>query len=118
MSVSDLMLFAAYTVASVTSLVLIKAFMPAFKADLAQGHVVGLPAALVFSGALLYVVAFLVWMIILARHDLTLAYPTAIGLTLVFSTVTAAALLGEPLSLTRSIGMLAIFAGIVLVLRS
>lgn len=114
----DVLLFMAYTVASVMSLLVIKMWLPIAKSNWGEGLVLGLPAILVIGGAALYVISFLIWMVILARHDLTLAYPTAIGLTLVFSSLAASFLLGETLSLARLGGIALIFIGIVLVVRT
>jgi hypothetical protein len=47
--------------------------------------------------------------VILARHYLSVAYPTAIGLTLAFSKVAAAVHLAEPLSMLRFSGIVLIF---------
>lgn len=117
-SFEESLLFAAYTVASVTSLLLIKAWLPIARTNWNEGLTVSYPALLVVFGATLYVISFLIWMIILGRHDLTLAYPIAIGLTLVFSSLSASFLLNETLPLTKLAGMLLIFVGIVLVVRA
>lgn len=115
---ADILLFSAYAFASVTSLLVVKMWLPVARTNWSEGIFLGLPAILVISGAALYVVSFLIWMFILARYDLTLAYPTAIGLTLVFSSLAASFLLGETLSLAKLSGIALIFAGIVLVVRA
>jgi drug/metabolite transporter (DMT)-like permease len=114
----DVLLFAAYTLASVMSLLVIKAWLPVARTRWSEGLSLGLPTFLVFGGAALYVVSFLIWMVILTRHDLTFAYPTAIGLTLIFSSLAASFLLGETLSLARLGGMILIFIGILFVVRT
>lgn len=118
MSLEDVLLFIAYTIASVVSLLVIKAWLPVAKANWNEGLVLSFPTVLVVGGAALYVFSFLTWMVILTRHDLTLAYPIAIGLTLVFSSLSASFLLGETLSLVRIGGIFFIFIGIVLVVRA
>ena len=118
MSIGDLFLFIAYTVASVSSLLVIKVWLPVAESNWMERPAIGLPEILVIGGAALYVVSFLIWMVILTRHDLTLAYPTAIGLTLAFSTLAATVLLGETLPLVRLGGMVLIFLGIILVVRA
>jgi multidrug transporter EmrE-like cation transporter len=84
---------------------LIKHWLPAAQAALRIGNVLTMPCLFVCSGAFLYIVSFLVWMVILARNDLTVAYPIAISLTLLLSTIGAAMLLGEPVSAMRTAGI-------------
>jgi hypothetical protein len=43
----------------------------------------------------LYIASFLIWLVILGRNDLSVAYPIAIGLTLAFSTLAASIVIGE-----------------------
>jgi len=118
LSAVDIVLFGAYTMASVVGLLLIKSWMPLARASLAEGVVYGLPIVLVVFGAALYVVSFLIWILILAHHDLSFAYPVAIGLTLVFSSLAASLLLNEAVPLARLFGMIMIFLGVVLVVRA
>ena len=76
------------------------------------------PAAIVPSlGAALYAASFLVWLVIVSRLPLTVAYPVAIGLSLVAITFGAVLWLGEPLSGARLTGAGLILAGIALVVR-
>jgi multidrug transporter EmrE-like cation transporter len=114
----DLLLFGIYAIGSVASLMLIKHWLPEAQAALRIGNVFTMPGLFVCSGAFLYIVSFLVWMVILARNDLTVAYPIAISLTLLLSTLGAAMLLGEPVSAMRTAGIAIILAGIIVVVRS
>jgi multidrug transporter EmrE-like cation transporter len=50
--------------------------------------------------------------------ELSIAYPIAIGLTLVFSTLASWLVLSETISVLRLLGMLLIFIGIVVIARS
>jgi multidrug transporter EmrE-like cation transporter len=114
---TDIALFAVYTVSSVLGLLLLKHAMPLVRIDWQAGTLLSMPVFLLAVGACLYIASFAVWLAILARHELSVAYPTAIGLTLAFSTVGAAILLSEPLGLPRIGGILLIFLGIILVTR-
>lgn len=70
-------------------------------------------ATLAFSGgAALYVTSFLVWLVILSRNELSFAYPVAVGLTLLFSSLVASLVLQEAMSWTRIVGIVVIFAGV------
>lgn len=110
-------LFAAYTLFSVAGMVLVKYAIPALKAAAAAGTSVFIPGALVATGAGLYVAGFALWMVILARTPLTIAYPIAVGLTMAFSTVAAILILGEAMKSQTVVGTLLVFVGIVLLTR-
>ena len=114
---TDLALFAAYTASSVIGLLLLKHSLPLVRAGWPVGLTVSLPTLLLLLGALLYIASFAVWLVILARHELSSAYPAAIGLTLAFSTLGAVLLLDEALNTARIAGIALIFIGILLVTR-
>ena len=113
----DIALFSAYTVSSVLGLLLLKHALPLVRVDWQNGISIGAPILLLAFGACLYIASFAVWLVILARHELSVAYPTAIGLTLAFSTIGAALYLGEPLNALRWLGIALIFVGILAVTR-
>jgi multidrug transporter EmrE-like cation transporter len=115
---TDLLLFSVYAIGSVTSMLLIKHWLPLAQAGFRAASFVTIPGLLVCCGAFLYVVSFLTWMAILARNDLTVAYPIAIGLTLLLSTIGAAVLLCEPVSMMRAAGIVVIFVGVVAIVAS
>lgn len=114
----DVVLFSAYTVTSVVSLMLIKYWLPSMKLAWEQGEPFANPGFFVLLGLTLYVVSFILWVAVLARQPLSVAYPTAIGLTLIFSTIGALTVLGEPLLLSRVLGIGLIIAGVFLVVRA
>ena len=109
--------FAAYTVASATALILIKLHLAPALGSLRTtpdwGHI--LPAA---SGAILYGVSVLLWFYVLTKFDLSVAYPIAVGLTLAFSALGGVIILGEILTPLRILGIAMIMAGVVAVARS
>lgn len=113
--VVGLVLFASYTVTSVSGLLVVKHWLPSAKAAWQSSSGLTLPGFLVFIGAALYIISFLIWMVILERSEISVAYPTAIGLTLTFSTLGAVLLLGEAVSVLNIFGMFLIFIGIILV---
>ena len=108
----DVVLFCLYTAASVAGLILLKSNMVAAKSFLVA------PTFIVGIGSVLYIASFLIWLVILGRNDLSVAYPIAIGLTLVFSTLAARIVIGEVVSPARCLGVLVIFFGIWLVTRT
>jgi multidrug transporter EmrE-like cation transporter len=114
----DVILFCLYTAASVAGLIIIKAGLaPAQVAWQARSFLVA-PTFIVGMGSVLYIASFLIWLVILGRNDLSVAYPIAIGLTLAFSTLAASIVIGEMISPARSLGVLVIFFGIWLVTRT
>lgn len=106
-------LFAAYVAASSLGLLLIKE---------AAGHLslTHISAALLreagtgalLSGALLYGASFLLWICILSRVPLATAYPLAIGLTLLFTTLGAVFILGERPTIATIVGGAVVFVGV------
>ena len=112
----DALLFAAYSAMSVVGLVLMRLGLPAISRD-GFAHASWASLLEVGSGATLYLGAFAVWLVILSRIELSVAYPVAIGLTLVLVSVSSAVLLKEPVELARVLGIVLILAGISLVVR-
>ena len=114
----DVILFAAYTLASTAAVMMIKQFVgPAVHAWKAAPGLSG-PLALLALGAALYGCSFLLWMFILSRTQLSVAFPVVIGATLAATTLGAWLVLREPVNLVRLAGIAVVFAGIVLVSRS
>jgi drug/metabolite transporter (DMT)-like permease len=71
----------------------------------------------VFLGALLYIAATLIWLVVLSNAELSYAYPL-IGLGYIITTVFAFLYLGEQVALVRWLGVILIVIGAVLVGRS
>jgi len=111
------LLFAAFTVATSGGLLLFKHAWPGFQAAIASGDWLSRSALLVAVGAALYATSFLLWLVIASKLDLTIAYPVAIGLSLVAITTGAVLWLGESMTLWRGAGALLIVAGIALIVR-
>jgi multidrug transporter EmrE-like cation transporter len=70
----------------------------------------------VFGGFMLYGVGALVWLAVLSRWEVSKAYPL-VGFGFVLTAMVGAAL-GEQVSLIRSLGILLICAGVLVVSRS
>ena len=76
-----------------------------------------LRSPLVLLGLLLYGIGALAWIAVLARLDLSLAYPF-LALNFVLVTVASRLFLGESVPVLRWLGVLVICSGILLVARS
>ena len=107
-----------YTLCSASGLLLMRAGLGQARLDWLNGGVIGWPAALASVGIAFYVASFLLWLVILTRNPVSIAYPVAIGLTLIFVGLGAKLLLGEILSPARLGGMALILGGIILVTQS
>lgn len=116
--VSTPVLFGFYTVLSVLGMVLVKYAAPLVKLAMSTGGSVVYPGSLVLVGATMYVCSFLLWMTILVREPLMVAYPIAVGLTMLFSTICAIVLLRESLTWNMAIGGILVVAGVALLARA
>jgi drug/metabolite transporter (DMT)-like permease len=108
-------LFAGYTLLSVAGLVLLRANVADAYGTLrgARSEDTG-PSSLwlAAAGVACYVSGFGLWLAILARVPLSRAYPTAVGLTLVFTSLVAGLFLNERIGLREVAGAVAVFLGI------
>ena len=69
---------------------------------------------LVMLGLCLYGLGAIIWLVVLSRVSLSLAYPL-LGLTYVVVTIAAYALLGENVSLLRWLGVLLVSIGVAVI---
>lgn len=107
--------FAAYVVLGVVGLVLMRAHLATATTFLRSGELVRGPVLLALLGVLSYAASFALWLIILARVPLSVAYPVAVGVTIAVSTLFAWLLLREPMSVRLLLGLVLIVAGVTLV---
>jgi len=117
-SVIIFLLYGFYTAASVAGLILLKQNLANANLLISTGDFFAVDVLLVGAGAALYIGSFGIWLMILARNELSVAYPAAIGLTLAFSTIVARVVLNEPLSIGRVFGIFVVFIGISVIARS
>lgn len=75
-----------------------------------------LTSPLVLAGLALYAFGALVWLLVLARADLSFAYPF-VGLGFVMTLALGKFALGEQVSIARLTGTLLVVAGVVLIAR-
>lgn len=118
MRTSDAALIGAYTLASTAAIMMIKQYArPAMEAwRLSPGPSSSL--VLLALGAALYGLSFLLWMFILSRTELSLAYPVVIGATLMATTLGSWLMLKEPVHALRLAGIAVIFLGVLVVARN
>ena len=70
----------------------------------------------VFFGFLIYGVSAIIWLFVLQRFQLSVAYP-ALSLTYVVIVILSAHYYGEPMTLFKSIGIIFIVGGVYLLFR-
>ena len=66
----------------------------------------------ILLGVLLYGLSFLMWLAILSKTEVSIAYPITIGLTLVFTLIGARIFLNETLTIQAVIGITLITIGV------
>lgn len=115
---SDAGLLVAHVLLSVGGLLLIKIQSAEFRLALQRQDMIWPVAGLMALGAACYITGFLVWMIVLARNELSVVYPVVVGATLSLSSIAAAFMLGEHLSVQRLLGIVLVMVGIVVIVRS
>jgi multidrug transporter EmrE-like cation transporter len=114
---TTVLLFAIYTVCTSAGLLLFKHAWPSFSAALRRGDWVGPASVAPVVGAALYVTSFFLWLVIVSRMQLTVAYPLAIGLSLLMVSAGAVWWLGESLTVAHGVGAALVLAGVVLLTR-
>jgi multidrug transporter EmrE-like cation transporter len=107
--------FAGYVVLGVLGLVLLRANLAPATTLVRAGDLVRGPVLLAALGALSYAASFVLWLVVLARVPLSVAYPIAVGTTIAFSTLFAWLLLREPVSVRMLLGLVLIVVGVTLV---
>lgn len=71
----------------------------------------------IISGLFCYVLSVAVWLMVLSRNDVSMAYPLT-SIAFILTALTACLFLGEHLSLIRVIGIFVIMLGIYLITHS
>ena len=107
--------FLAYALASSSGLILIKRALPEAVSLVQAGRIVDTVTLNMVIGFMLYALSFAIWMIILSKSNLSVAYPIALGLSVVGTLIGATLILGETTSAAKLTGPALIIAGIALV---
>ena len=71
----------------------------------------------IIIGLSLMVIGFLLWLTIISRVDLTLAFPISSGIFYILLFLSSWIFLGETITLSKIIGAIAIIAGIFIILK-
>jgi len=76
---------------------------------------IGLHDVVLWIGAAAYGTSFLIWLLILRKYDLSVAFPIAAGSLIIGTQAAGYLFLGETLSTTHMVGVALIIAGITIV---
>lgn len=71
----------------------------------------------IIAGLALYVVAVIVWLLVLSRTEVSIAYPL-MSLGYILNAIAAYYIFGEDLSIIRIVGIFVIMAGVYLIART
>jgi len=71
----------------------------------------------IIAGLFCYVISVGFWLLVLSRVDVGVAYPLT-SIAFILTAIAAYVFLGEPLSITRMLGIVVIIAGIYLITRT
>ena len=111
------LLYAGYAVTTSAGLLLVKYWLPAARLAWRNGDIWSRPMLSVGTGALLYILSFALWLLIVERLPLSIAFPTALGASMIAIALGSALALSETIGWVQIGGMMLILAGIALVAR-
>ena len=110
-------LLVAYGVTSAIALVVLRHYLPVAKQALAESAWLSAPVLAASFGAVLYIASFGLWLGVLSRTPVTIAYPIAIGLSMVLTTIGAVLILGESFRPVQALAMAMVLGGVALLAR-
>ncbi len=108
-------LFVAYGLSSVFGLLVIKKSFLDQPAGLGLSNAVALLSWQLSAGVVLYAASFLIWLRILATHELSSSFPVAVGLSILGAVIVGSLVLNESMSVIKIAGIAFIVMGIIAV---
>lgn len=108
-------LFFSYTALSVLGIVLVKRWLPDATANVRAGQLNSAAVWWSLLGASAYIVSFLLWMGLLTRAPLSVAYPVAVGATMCLTLVASLWIFKERPTNVQLLGSVLVLAGISLI---
>lgn len=109
---SNLFLMVLQSIISVLGLLLMKASITDARDAFSNSLYVHQSYFKVFFGFKLYLISFLLWLVILSRVNLSVAYPFSVAVTLFFTVLASIFLLKESLALVQFFGLTLILIGV------
>lgn len=111
-------LLVVYILISATALIVLRGSLPQALPQLRAGDWLTPNTLAALGGAALYITSFLIWLGILARTPVTLAFPIAAGASMALTAAGAALVLGERMTVTQHVGLVLVIAGVALLSRA
>ena len=109
------MLFLAYTMLSVVGIVLVKKWLPEAQTNVSAGRLNSAAVWWSVLGAAAYISSFLLWLGLLTRAPLSVAYPVAVGATLCLTLVASLWIFKERPTAIQLVGSALVLLGITLI---
>lgn len=113
---TDVILFVSYFLSSCSGLVLIK-----YGSMIKDGIMLHIPiinlSLSIFSimGYACYIASFLLYIVLIGRHELTFLNPFSVGVTSILIFVSAAIFFGEAITVAKVAGLALVLAGVVVI---
>ncbi len=114
----NILLFLIYSLSSGFGLIILKRAVTGIEFKFSLKTLTDVLSLEFIFGFLLYVLGFICWMLILSKLKLNIAFPIAMSLFFIVSTIGSYFILSEPLSLKHLIGIVICLVGIILISTS
>lgn len=111
----NIILFLAYSLSSGFGLIILKRAVTGIEFKFSLKTISDVLSLEFIFGFLLYAIGFICWMLILSKLKLNVAFPIAMSLFFIVSTIGSYFILNEPMSLKNLIGIIICLIGIVLI---
>jgi drug/metabolite transporter (DMT)-like permease len=108
-------LFTGYTALSVLGIVLVKRWLPEAASDVSNGRWATGAVLWAGTGAFSYIASFLLWMGLITRAPISVAYPVAVGATMCLTLVAGVLLFDERPTALQLFGGAFVLVGIALI---
>jgi small multidrug resistance pump len=110
-----MLLLVTYALISGTGLILIKLGLNRGSIERFTGLIDYFRSPEILIGGILYLFGFFLWIIILKRHDISVAYAVAVAALIIVTTIGGILVLGDMFTLRKLVGLLLMLIGILLV---
>jgi drug/metabolite transporter (DMT)-like permease len=107
-----------YSISSAAALLLLRVGLPKLSGVAQQGNWLSITAFGIYVGMFLYGSSLVMWLWIVSRVELGIAYPAAIGLVTVLVALGSYFLLHENFGLLHGLGALLILSGVTILYRA
>ena len=118
MDTKTLFVLLTYSISSAAALLLLRVGLPKLSGVAQQSNWLSITAFGIYAGLFLYGASLVMWLWIVSRVELGVAYPAAIGLVTVLVALGSYFLLHENFGLLHGLGALLILSGVTILYRA